>query len=185
VLGSAFIVALVLFAFRGPQGPDTSRDYPSRTLPLEPVPVLLPPPEINDEFFPCTDCHVGEPANRKVRVLEDEHDDLELRHGTIWCYDCHDAEEQDALHLTNDTLVAFEESWRLCTQCHGLKLADWRAGVHGKRTGSWWGPKEYRNCVECHDPHSPLFKPLEPLAPPWRPEQLRWAREQSTGATGE
>jgi hypothetical protein len=141
----------------------------------EPQPVLLAPPPMDDEFFPCSDCHEDEPTDRTVRKLEDEHDDLVLVHGTTWCLDCHDADQRDQLHLANDSRIGFEESWRLCTQCHGAKLADWRAGVHGKRTGSWWGPKEYRSCVTCHDPHSPRFESIEPMRPPARPEQIRLA----------
>jgi hypothetical protein len=73
--------------------------------------------------------------------------------------------------------VEFEESWRLCTQCHGKKLADWRAGVHGKRTGNWRGAKEYRTCVVCHDPHSPPFQPIEPLPAPLHPAPARLVDE--------
>ncbi|GAG05499.1 unnamed protein product, partial [marine sediment metagenome] len=47
-----------------------------------------------------------------------------------------------------------------------------RAGVHGKRTGHWRGPKEYRTCVSCHNPHSPPFEPLAPKPPPTRPEAI-------------
>jgi hypothetical protein len=52
-------------------------------------------------------------------------------------------------------------------------MPDWRAGVHGKRVGNWWGPKEYLSCVACHDPHSPLFKPLEPKPPPTPAHEIR------------
>jgi hypothetical protein len=128
---------------------------------------------MSDDYFPCSDCHEDEPTDRTVRELEDEHEDLVLAHGKeFWCLHCHDVDQRDRLHLADETPVEFEESWRLCTQCHGKKLADWRAGVHGKRTGHWWGPKEFRNCVACHDPHSPLFKPLTPEPPPRRPEAI-------------
>jgi len=91
----------------------------------------------------------------------------------------------DELHLADDSRIGFEESWRLCTQCHGVKLADWRAGVHGKRTGSWWGPKEYWSCVACHDPHSPRFESLEPMRPPARPEAIRLAAPSGQETTHE
>ena len=55
------------------------------------------------------------------------------------------------LRLANGTLVPFEESYRLCGQCHGDKYRDWRAGVHGRRVGSWNGEKQYLLCVHCHD----------------------------------
>jgi hypothetical protein len=134
---------------------------------------------MDDEYFPCSDCHGEEPTNRTVRALEDDHEDLELAHGELWCLHCHNVDDRDQLRLADDLLIRFEESWRLCTQCHANRLADWRAGVHGKRTGYWWGPKEYQTCVFCHDPHSPRFKPLEPKPPPKRAEEIRLAaREQ-------
>jgi hypothetical protein len=70
---------------------------------------------------------------------------------------------------------------RLCTRCHAKKIPDWRAGVHGKRTGYWHGPKEYQTCVACHDPHSPLFKPLEPKPPPIPAEKIRRSKHAELG----
>ncbi len=172
VLGGAFVLALSLFAIRCPQGPHTSRDYPSRTLPAEPEPVLLAAPEMDDDYWPCSDCHEGEPSDRTVRELEDDHDDMDFLHGDTWCLHCHDVDDRDRLHLADGTLVPLDESWRLCTQCHSHKRDEWRTGVHGKRTGYWWGPKDYRTCVECHNPHSPPFKSLKPLPPPRRPQQI-------------
>jgi hypothetical protein len=67
--------------------------------------------------------------------------------------------------------IPFSESYKLCGQCHGPQYRDWQSGVHGKRTGEWDGQKEYLLCVNCHDPHSPKFKPLVPLPPPVRPGQ--------------
>ena len=43
------------------------------------------------------------------------------------------------LHLASGERVPFDESYRLCGQCHGEKQRDWRAGVHGRRTGEWNG----------------------------------------------
>ena len=69
--------------------------------------------------------------------------------------------------------IKFEESYKLCGQCHGEKYRDWKAGVHGKRTGEWNGRKTYLLCVNCHDPHSPKFKSMTPMPPPVRPENIR------------
>jgi hypothetical protein len=110
--------------------------------------------------------------NVTVREMDEDHDEMDFAHGNLWCLDCHDAEERDSLHLSDGSLVAFEDSWQLCTQCHAKKLPDWRAGVHGKRTGHWRGPKEYRTCVVCHDPHDPPFKPIAPKPAPTRPEDI-------------
>ncbi len=172
VLGIAIVLILGLSAVRMPNQPDTSRDYPSRALPAHPEPQLLPPPEMDDEYWPCSDCHEDEPANHDRRELEDDHEDHKISHGDLWCLSCHDPDNRDRLHLADGTLVKFEDSWQLCTQCHAKKLHDWRAGVHGKRTGHWRGAAEYRTCVACHNPHSPPFEPLAPKPPPWRPEQI-------------
>jgi formate-dependent nitrite reductase cytochrome c552 subunit len=175
VLGGAVLMVPVLFSLQGGFDPDSSREYASRSLPPEPAPVLLAAPEIDDEYLPCADCHEsGDVAEREVRELDDEHDEMDFAHGDLWCYSCHDPNprQRQNLRLADDTNVPFEDSWRLCTQCHAKKLPDWRAGVHGKRTGHWWGPKEYRTCVVCHDPHDPPFKPIEPMPPPRRPEAI-------------
>lgn len=175
VIGGAFVLVLVLFSLQAGHPKEESRsDYPRRVLPPEPEPVLLPPPELSDDYFPCTDCHDdASEVNPKRRVLEDDHEDLELAHGDLWCLSCHSAAERDRLELADARPVEFAESWRLCTQCHGRRLEEWRAGVHGKRTGYWWGPKEVRTCVQCHDPHQPRFRPLEPRDRPRHPEEIQ------------
>lgn len=64
--------------------------------------------------------------------------------------------------------LAFE----YCGQCHGTMYRDWKTGIHGKRTGSWNGEKEYRLCIYCHNPHNPKFPQLKPMPPPRRPEEI-------------
>jgi hypothetical protein len=172
VLGGALVLVLGMTAIRTDYDPDSSRDYPSRPLLRDAAPVLLPAPPPNDEYLPCDDCHGEEPTNRTRREFEDEHDEMEFAHGDLWCLDCHEADAQESLHLADGRLLPFEESWKLCTQCHGKKLPDWRAGVHGKRTGHWLGEKEYRTCVECHNPHSPPFASLEPEPAPLPPRPV-------------
>ena len=150
--------------------PDSSRDYPSRPMLPDAVPVLLPPPPMDDEYVPCSDCHEDEPTEPHTeRELEDEHDEMEFAHGRALVHGLSRPERPREAPSRRRHPVEFEDSWQLCTQCHGKKLADWRAGVHGKRTGHWRGPKEYRTCVACHNPHRPPFQPLEPKPPPLRP----------------
>ena len=86
-----------------------------------------------------------------------------------WCLDCHDATNRDFLHLANGDRISFDESYLLCGQCHGEKLRDWKAGVHGRRIGDWNGEKQYLLCVNCHIPHQPKFRPLAPKPAPNRP----------------
>ena len=136
--------------------------------------IAVPPPPFSQDVFPCSDCHEGEETDRTRRLIED-HDDVVLDHDpeNRWCLDCHDADNRDMLRLASGELLEFTESYRLCGQCHGPKLRDWKAGAHGQRTGSWSGRKQYLLCVHCHNPHSPQFAPLRPLPPPARPEALQ------------
>jgi hypothetical protein len=142
--------------------------------------IQVPPPPFTEGIFPCTACHDGKTlkVNPVRRELRDMHADIQLHHGppSRWCLDCHDALERDRLHLASGEKIPFEVSYDLCGQCHGEKLRDWRAGVHGKRTGLWNGPKQYLLCVNCHNPHSPHFQPLKPMPPPVRPEAIRAAQ---------
>lgn len=132
----------------------------------------VPPPPLSEGVFPCSDCHEDLPVGprRKLRMA---HQDIVLEHDEehLWCLDCHSAENRDMLHLASGELVPFEESYRLCGQCHGDKYRDWRAGVHGRRTGSWLGEKQYLLCVHCHDSHSPRFKPIQPEPAPQKPRR--------------
>jgi len=133
-----------------------------------------PAPFSNEDIFPCTWCHEDMDVNYERRELVDFHDDILLEHGPEerWCFDCHAAEDRDNLRLANGTRVGFDESYRLCGQCHGTIYRDWREGIHGRRRGFWNGAKSYLLCAHCHNPHSPAFRPLEPLPPPVRPQFL-------------
>ena len=133
-------------------------------------------PPFTDGIFPCNDCHSEIEPNPLKRELVDMHDDITaiFDHDSEnrWCLDCHDATERDSLKLASGKLLDFKESYKLCGQCHGVKLRDWKVGVHGKRTGEWNGKKEYLLCVHCHNPHTPKFKELTPEPPPVPQEEI-------------
>jgi len=135
----------------------------------------VPAPPFTEGIFPCMQCHEMMPTNPERRPLEGMHSDIVFEHDAEnrWCLDCHDAENRDQLRLASGAHVPFTESYRLCGQCHGARLREWRAGIHGKRMGWWDGAKQYLLCVHCHNPHSPSFAPLAPLPPPVRPQFLR------------
>jgi hypothetical protein len=137
--------------------------------------LAVSPPPFSEGIFPCSECHLETDEVDTTPRLVDFHNDGIFEHDAEnrWCLDCHDATKRDFLHLADGRLIPFEESYRLCGQCHGPQLRDWRAGDHGRRTGSWSGQKEYLLCAHCHNPHSPRFKPIEPLPPPVRQEELR------------
>jgi len=127
-----------------------------------------------EDYFPCSDCHADMEVNLERRELEEMHDDIQLDHGPKerWCFDCHNPDDRDMLRLANGTLISFEESYRLCGQCHGTIYRDWREGIHGRREGYWNGAKSYQLCAHCHNPHAPRYQPLKPLPPPVRPQFL-------------
>jgi cbb3-type cytochrome oxidase subunit 3 len=135
----------------------------------------VPTPPFTPGIFPCSECHKEMKPNPKRRELKDEHTNIVLNHaqGQRWCLDCHDISNRDKLHLVGGEKIGFDESYRLCGQCHGDKYRDWKVGVHGKRTGMWNGEKQYLLCVHCHNPHDPGFKPLVPMPPPTRPENVK------------
>jgi hypothetical protein len=166
---------LLLVALSGLALDDTARSAPSPPAPVGPVAGQehpeVPPPPFSEGIFPCSTCHADLKPNRTRRVLTEMHDDINLRHDEQhrWCLDCHDATDRDFLHLASGERVPFEESYRLCGQCHGEKLRDWRAGVHGRRTGEWNGHKRYLLCAHCHNPHAPRFQALEPKPAPLPP----------------
>ena len=137
--------------------------------------IAVKAPPFSEGIFPCNECHSGMTVNYSRRVLTEEHKNITLKHDekNRWCLDCHSAYNRNFLHLASGKLVSFDESFKLCGQCHGPTLRDWEKGVHGKRTGSWNGKKQYLLCVHCHDPHSPKFKPIKPLPPPVRQENIK------------
>ena len=147
-------------------------DY--RIVPLNEEIAVSPPP-FSDGIFPCNDCHGFQKPNPVRRKLTEWHEDISdmFNHDSQnrWCLDCHDLNNRDSLRLASGKLLDFKESYKLCGQCHGDKLRDWKVGVHGKRTGDWNGEKQYFLCVSCHNPHSPRFKPIKPEPPPFREDE--------------
>ena len=145
------------------------------------------------EYFPCNDCHEAGEPNPLVRELEEEHDTLQLDHGggRFWCYDaCHNTKDITKLASLRGEPISFNESYKLCGQCHFERQKDWYFGGHGKRVGafddpneipvtyqelkveeresigSWRGERVLTLCTECHNAHSPAIKPYEASPPP-------------------
>jgi hypothetical protein len=167
----------LLVALLGPAPPPGKPPGQGRIQAPVPQEIQVPAPPFSEGIFPCSGCHdnKGQKVNPRRRELG-MHSEIELRHGPVesrWCLDCHDPLDRDRLRLANGDRIPFTVSYQLCGQCHGDKYRDWKVGVHGKRTGSWNGPKQYLLCVHCHNPHSPRFKPLKPLPAPVPPEQIK------------
>ena len=186
VISSAFIMAL-FFGCNSRMEPvpennsneinqlDRAKDEGKATGKNADIAVERPP--FSEGIYPCNDCHKDIKPNPVRRQLVDMHDSISsiFDHDSEnrWCLDCHDMNNRDYLRLANGKLLDFSESYKLCGQCHGDKLRDWKVGVHGKRTGQWNGKKQYLLCVNCHNPHSPRFKAIKPLPPPVRQEDIQ------------
>jgi len=125
-------------------------------------------------MFPCSRCHADRPPNLDERVLKELHTQKILNHGTQggWCYRCHAKDDIDKLHLPDGKRVSFNEAYELCGSCHGDKLRDWNAGIHGLTTGFWLGDRLRRSCPSCHDPHSPKFPLMVPEHAPQPPRTV-------------
>ena len=140
-----------------------SQEFP---VPFTPLPKTI---------TPCRACHGPErdfPVNFHRREALLVHRNVKLNHGDVkvWCLDCHDPENRNYLRpLSDGKLINFEHSYLLCGKCHGTKYRDWRNGIHGRRSGYWNGKKTYYLCVNCHNPHSPRFRSIEPMPPPRKP----------------
>ncbi len=140
---------------------------------------FVTPPPFSEGIFPCSQCHAGMEVNKERRELyfhTEIQESFDHAAEQRWCLDCHNPNDRDQLRLVSEDLVSFEESYYLCGQCHGTIFRDWKAGIHGKRTGEWNGKKTYRLCVNCHNPHSPRFKPLHPLPAPTRPDEYKYRK---------
>jgi hypothetical protein len=151
---------------------------PSGTVAIEAREPLLP-------TFPCSRCHADRGPDPRERKLTQFHTQKVLDHGTLggWCYRCHgdghSGEDIDHLHLSDGTLVSFDEAYELCGSCHGDKLRDWKAGIHGLTTGYWLGERTRRSCPGCHDPHSPHFPLMTPEHAPALPRTVSTSEVES------
>ena len=92
--------------------------------------------------YPCMDCHtVKEKLDNIAQLtfpLHQPHNQLSFKHmnGVKNCYTCHVQDNLNELQLMNKSKVSFDESYKVCFQCHGEKKRDWSLGIHGRQIGS-------------------------------------------------
>jgi hypothetical protein len=125
------------------------------------------------ERFKCSQCH----NNKSVSIsqaAEMAHGDIILDHGgrekPLSCFTCHNLEDRDSLETEAGVKVDMDHSYQMCAQCHFRQKKDWVGGAHGKRISYWAGQRVVKNCVSCHNPHSPRFKKRWPVtySPPYQ-----------------
>lgn len=127
--------------------------------------------------FDCYACHEkGQPpplrfdTNQNL-IIPKEHANLVMGHGSHNrnnnCFNCHDELNLEQFQTRDGRALKLADSTPLCGSCHGPTYRDWEGGAHGRTGGSWTkvtGETTRRNCVDCHNPHSPKF-PSRPPAP--------------------
>lgn len=120
----------------------------------------------------CQTCHslrATAPLPRSTGALKDFHKGLVVQHGGLPCASCHDSKAPQSLRLASGQTVPSAEVMQLCSQCHGTQRRDYDHGAHGGMTGHWdlsRGPRQRKNCVDCHAPHTPTYLGGKPVLPP-------------------
>jgi hypothetical protein len=101
--------------------------------------------------------------------LDEFHQGLSFRHGSLACGSCHVVGDQDSLHQADGTIIPLRDAIALCAQCHGSQYRDYQRRSHGGTNGHWdarQGPSVRNHCLDCHDAHTPKFLPSMPVLPP-------------------
>jgi len=129
--------------------------------------------------FDCYACHEkGKPPplrfdTNQVLIVPKEHPDIVMHHGSHErnnnCYNCHNESNLELFQTKDKRELKLSDSVPLCGSCHGPTYRDWEAGVHGRTSGYWdraLGSIDRKQCVNCHNPHSPKFPGHKPAPGP-------------------
>lgn len=136
--------------------------------------------------YNCMECHKLLPARWSYDRPMAEHQDVHLEHGNNrFCLNCHHATNRNVFADYDGSEIAQSDVVLLCAKCHGTTYRDWKAGVHGRSNGFWkadLGNKTKLRCIQCHDPHSPKFPSITPLAPLHYPLRAAYPPDASAAA---
>lgn len=119
---------------------------------------LIPVRKEKIQSYACSECHT-KPLKENLGAKK-AHWNIKLDHAeeaTMNCRTCHDGHNMDNLNSLTGKTIDFDQSYKLCSQCHQKQKKDWSGGAHGKRIGGWAPPRVSMTCVSCHNPHSPGF----------------------------
>ena len=127
--------------------------------------------EMTFDGAPCQSCHEGnDPLQGNPKEKGVFHETIELKHGrNQHCFNCHHRLQPADFSNFDGGPIKLANVELLCAKCHGTTYRDWNNGAHGRRSGFWdrakGGPKP-TVCIACHNPHWPIFKPLQAAPPP-------------------
>lgn len=128
------------------------------------VSFLIPERSSQIKSFPCTNCHSKPVEQLSLGRKENErkaHWDITVIHGNdevMNCFTCHNKSTPNELVSLTGKSISFDESFKVCNQCHSTQYKDWIGGSHGKRLGGWAPPRIINTCTSCHNPHKPAFE---------------------------
>ena len=120
----------------------------------------------------CKNCHEGHSLKEmRGREHKRSHWNIKLHHASKKIMNCQTCHHKDEVWLFNEGTQAVKANHtpKLCSQCHFKQKRDWEAGSHGKRLTGWQYERAIKNCVSCHNPHSPGFEKRWPKVAPYRP----------------
>ena len=128
---------------------------------------LIPERKSQIASYACTECHNKslEELGSEVR-LKRAHWDIELVHADeimMNCTTCHNTSNMDNLNTLLGKEVDYNNSFKLCAQCHTNQYESWLGGAHGKNIGGWTPPRAAMTCVNCHNPHQPQIESRWPV----------------------
>ena len=138
---------------------------------------LIPERKSQIKSYACTECHSKSLAElQDKQVGKKAHWDIKLNHAnenTMNCTTCHNGDNMDNLKSITNMPIDFNQSYKLCSQCHTKQFDDWAGGAHGKKMGGWAPPRASLTCVNCHNPHKPHFEKRWPMRYNQRKVELR------------
>ncbi|MCA9561656.1 MAG: hypothetical protein KC583_24080 [Myxococcales bacterium] len=149
-----------------------SEARPALAVPFGPDRVPLETLQLHKAGFAydCDECHYDRVRDRTPRTFVGEHSKLNFDHGrNDRCFNCHHETELTSFVTAAGDVLPSTDHVKLCAGCHGTQHRDWLGGAHGRRSGFWdrsVGALRRTDCIVCHDPHRPAFRPIEPLPPP-------------------
>lgn len=125
----------------------------------------------------CKTCHGSQSQGGLLpkEAPQGFHQGLKIQHGSLSCTSCHD-QDRSRLHLADGEKLEFDQTARLCAQCHGVQFRDYKRGSHGGMNGYWdlrRGPRERNTCTDCHGAHQPAYERVWPVHPP-KDRFLEW-----------